>query len=315
MLKNRIVIATAIATAALLPASTGAIATTGTAQVGSTISATAWERAVDGFAYNDGYYAPLPDGDFDEYVYRLFAGDTNVDVQSTDRYDGLTEAQQNQWYEDAGLAPYEFSWHGFFCLSDTVTDGTIGVQSDAGIELADMIYIAADEQFPNLNREYYEDYVVQMYNFWSDGSIFDVTDYNSDFRSTVGYDVRDWGTTVFSSSYADFSCPTGSTIVYGTVMDPNDSANPAIDRELTIPEVLTLELGNGDIVRVNSQGVFLGVTGITYYDEFNAALWGMTQVDGELAATGVGVNVGAIVAVATGAIAAGIGVLRRRRTN
>jgi hypothetical protein len=48
--------------------------------------------------------------------------------------------------------------------------------------------------------------------------------------------------------------------------------------------------------------------------DFNAALWGVTQVDeSELSDTGLDLNLGALVAVAAGAVIAGVGILRRRR--
>lgn len=70
-----------LAMSAVSVTTTTATATTGTVPVGSTISATAWEREIDGFDYEDGYIVASPDGIIDEYVYRLFDGDSSVDVQ------------------------------------------------------------------------------------------------------------------------------------------------------------------------------------------------------------------------------------------
>lgn len=291
-----------------------AVATSGTTSIGSTISATAWEREISGFTYDDGGTPIGPEGDIEEYVYRIFDGETPVDVQSTAGYVGLTEAEQTQWYEDEGWAPYDFNWVAFYCEAD---DSPAGVKSDAGIVLNEMIYIAADDRFVDSSRIMSSDYHLSFFEPWNDGSLYEVDNPNPDLASTVGYTVtvNGYGDMIFSTSYADFACPADSTLVYGTIADPEDPTSPATDRELTIPEVLSIDTGSGD-VEVASDNVFIGVTGQNYSIAFNAALWGMTQVEGDLADTGLSFDPAALGVIAVGATAVGaVVVARRRRTN
>lgn len=297
-----------LAMSAVSVTTTTATATTGTVPVGSTISATAWEREIDGFDYEDGYIVASPDGIIDEYVYRLFDGDSSVDVQGTGGYEGLTEAEQSQWYVDEGLDPYEFSWTAFYCLADEAPEGTV---TDAGIELDEMIYISAEDLFPTEPRSWNDDYIADLWIPWADMSLFGEGNTNSLAVSTVGYFSDSTGDVIFSTSYADFSCPEGSTLQSGIILDPDNTDNPATDRELTIPEVLAVGLDSG-VTPVNAEGVFIGVTG-TVSVNLNAALWGMTQVDGELANTGASDNLGVAALIGVGAVAAGVAVIRRRR--
>jgi len=310
----RVSLVSALAATALICTSGISTAATSTVAPGTTLTATAWEAAHDGFGYDSGTVIPSPDGDYDEYVYRLFDGETLVDVQSTTGYDGLTDVEQTQWYIDAGLAPYEFSWHAFFCLANSVTDPTDGVQVDAGVTLDEVQYISAEVLFPDASRSMVADYQPGLYGPWNGGTLFDVDNYSVEQRSTVGYySTFSWGDTVFATSYVDATCPADSSLVVAEIREPGTNAL-AVDRQLTVPQTLTVEdsvLGEFDI---DSSGVVIGVTGATYDVEFNAALWGVTQVDeSELSSTGLDLNVGALVAVAAGAVIAGVGVLRRRR--
>jgi len=144
----------AAVTAALAIAPTASAASIGTTPVGSTITATAWERGgLDDFtyAYAGGELQPL-DG-FEEYVYRLHSNGTNVDVQETTGYVGLTEAEQNQWYVDAGYAPYDFTWMAFVCLGDNDINSDAPLV-DRGISLTEMHYASADVMFPSADREW-----------------------------------------------------------------------------------------------------------------------------------------------------------------
>lgn len=278
--------------------------------IGSTISANAWERELDDFRYVLNDTEVFPEDGVHEYVYRIHEGDTLVDVQSTEGYFGLTAAEQSQWYEDAGLAPYEFNWVAFFCQADNDTSATL---TDAGISLNEMVYVAADDLFPDAGRSFFDDYMAELLTPWQDMSIYGVEDPRTDLSTTVGYSVADWNDIVFSTSYADFSCPDGSTLVTGAIQDPANPDTDAVTKALTIPEVLTIEADSGDL-RVNADGVFIGVTGQQYNLDFNAALWGMTQVDGELADTGVDSTAGVLALAGLTAVVLGAFALRRRST-
>lgn len=183
--------------------------------------------------------------------------------------------------------------------------------TDAGIELDEMIYISAEDLFPTEPRSWNDDYIADLWIPWADMSLFGEGNTNSLAVSTVGYFSDSTGDVIFSTSYADFSCPEGSTLQSGIILDPDNTDNPATDRELTIPEVLAVGLDSG-VTPVNAEGVFIGVTG-TVSVNLNAALWGMTQVDGELANTGASDNLGVAALIGVGAVAAGVAVIRRRR--
>jgi hypothetical protein len=311
----RLALASTFAVMAFVGAPNMATASTTTVTPGTTLSATAWETDHDGFSYDSGTVIPSsPGGAYDEYVYRLFDGETLVDVQSTAGYDGLTEAEQTQWYIDAGFAPYEFSWHAFFCLADSVTDPSVGVQSDAGVTLNEVTYFSAEQLFPTASREMAADYQPDLYGPWNTGTLFEVDGYSEEQRSTVGYYATfSWGDLVFATSYVDATCPSSSSLVVAEIHEPGTNSL-AVDRELTVPQTLTVEDSVLGEFELDSSGVVIGVTGAAYDLDFNAALWGVTQVDeSELSSTGLDVNLGALVAVAAGAVIAGTGILRRRR--
>jgi hypothetical protein len=304
----------ALVATALIGVSGISTASTSTVAPGTTLTATAWETDHDGFSYDSNSVTIVPDGTYDEYVYRLFDGTVSVDAQSTDGYDGLTDAEQTQWYIAAGLAPYEFSWHAFFCLADSVTDPSVGVQTDAGVVLNEVKYHSAAQLFPTTDRQITRDYQPLLYNKWNDGSLFEVEAYSVEQRSTVGYVSNEYNDLVFGTSYVDATCPTDATLVVAEINEPG-SNSLAVDRELTVPQTLTVEDSVLGEFEVDSSGVILGVTGAVGYNvDFNAALWGVTQVsDSELSNTGLDLNLGALGAVAAGAVIAGVGILRRRR--
>ena len=310
----RLALTSLLAVAALVGLPNTATATTSTVAPGTTLSATAWETDHDGFSYDSSSVTIVPDGMYDEYVYRLFAGTSLVDPQQTDGYVGLTEAEQTQWYIDAGLDPYEFSWHAFFCLADSVTDPSVGVQSDAGVTLNEVKYYSAAQLFPTTDRQIIRDYQPLLYDKWNDGSLFEVDTYSEEQRSTVGYVSNMYNDLIFATSYVDATCPLDATLVVAEIHEPGTNSL-AVDRELTVPQTLTVDDSVLGEFEVDSSGVIIGVTGAVGYNvDFNAALWGVTQVDeSELSSTGLDVNLGALVAVAAGAVIAGAGILRRRR--
>ncbi len=99
--------------------------------MGSTITATAWERGeLDDFSYAYAGDNLVPLDGFEEYVYRLHSSGASVDVQGTTGYVGLTEAEQSQWYVDAGYAPYEFTWMAFAPVAGSLNCSD--VPSDSG---------------------------------------------------------------------------------------------------------------------------------------------------------------------------------------
>jgi len=321
-MKTRAIFAVAVAVmAALTSAPAASAASTGTTPVGSTITATAWERGgLDDFRYGGLSVDIRPAGGFEEYVYRIHSGGASVDVQGTSGYEGLTDAEQTQWYVDAGYAPYQFTWIAFTCLA-TLDAQSDNVLVDAGISLTEMHYVAADELFPLANRDYSKDYIDRFQAPYSTDSLFDIDNYSREVASITGYVsevVHGNGVTspfiemLFSVSYPEFSCPVGSNL---EVFQIKDSANPssfAIGRNLVIPDQLSIAI-NGNTRLLAAEGVFVGVTGGAVDYNFNAALWGMTQVDGKLASTGTDASVLGLLGVGLAVVGLAAFVLRRAR--
>jgi len=287
--------------------------------VGSTITANAWERGgLDDFSYGSmgGDVQPL-DG-FEEYVYRLHSSGANVDVQDTAGYIGLTEAEQNQWYVDAGYAPYDFTWMAFMCLRD------FDVNSDAplvdeGINLTEMHYTAADVMFPSADRDFWNDYVPNLSNRLLGGTLFGLDDFDLTKASVTGYTSTVAGQggfsfdeLAFSVSYPEFACPAGTDLEMFPIVDSAIPANYATGRELMISETLVIDVNKSNR-EVAADGVFIGVTGVPLFRDFNAALWGMTQVDGKLATTGAEANGLGLLGVGLAVVGVAAVVQRRAR--
>lgn len=290
-MKTRALFAVAIAsTAALAVAPSASASSTGTTPVGSTITATAWERGgLDDFSYAYAGDNLVPLDGFEEYVYRLHSNGASVDVQETTGYVGLTEAEQNQWYVDAGYAPYDFNWVAFTCLGDYDTNSDAPLV-DEGISLTEMHYTAADVMFPSADRDFWNDYVPNLSNALLGETLFGLDDFDLAKASVTGYTSAVGGggafdELAFSVSYPEFECPDGTDLEMFPIMDSADPGNFATDRDLMISENLIIDVDKNSR-EIAADGVFIGVTGAPLFGDFNAALWGMTQVGGDLADTG-----------------------------
>jgi hypothetical protein len=283
----------AITVILLTPVSSASAA--GMAPVGSTLTATAWERGgLDDFTYDyvaDGVATSpvLPDGGFEEYVYRIYDGSTRADVQSTTGYESLTEAEQYEWYVDAGYAPYDFTWTAFACLAASDVASTDVLITD-DITLTEMHYVAADSLFPTDGREYFDDYLYSFHPSLIDGSAFGVDDFVQGHMSATGYTgilelvgepsvgVPDMA---FSASYPEFECA-GESQLYGfTILNSANTIDRATERDLEVSD--TLHIDDFGVAReLEADGVFIGVTGSGPAPfDYNAALWGMTQIGAE----------------------------------
>jgi len=260
----------------------------GVAPVGSTITATAWERGgLDDFAYTFGAGEILPKDGFEEYVYRVYNGSTLADVQSPAGYDSLTEAEQYEWYIDAGYAtygsPYEFRWTAFACLAAPDVASTDMLITD-DITLNEMHYVAADEVFPSDGRDFYNDYVFSFQPSLVSGTAFGVDGFVQDHMSSTGYSGLDTGNQqefpgiAFSASYPEFECGDESQLYGFTILDSANINDRATVRDLEIGE--TLHIDNfGQARELEAAGVFIGVTGVAPSPfTYNAALWGMTKI-------------------------------------
>ena len=325
-MKTRAIVAVAIAsTAALAVAPSASASSTGTTPVGSTITATAWERGgLDEFKYDNIIdsitYSVLPDGGFEEYVYRVFRGSTTVDVQDTVGYESLTEAEQDQWYVDAGYVPYDFTWIAFACLTESDVS-TPGVIVSDEISLTEMHYVAADVLYPSNTRDYFADYIFDFQPSLIDGSVFGVAEFVPSHMSVAGYPSYvpgpgggPLGDMAFSASYPEFACGGDGEVVGFRIFNSADLTDPATERDLAITETLHVDVF-GEARELKADGVFIGVTGAVVRIEYNAALWGMTQVSGDLAdtgtdATGIALLGGGLAVV--GALTAAVRVSRRR---
>jgi hypothetical protein len=289
------VLATIAATTSVLLAPLSSASAAGVASVGSTLTATAWERGgLDGFAYD--YVAEglptspvLPDGGFEEYVYRIYDGSTRADLQSTAGYDSLSESEQYEWYVDAGYAPYEFTWIAFTCLGvfDVPSSEMLVPQE---ITLTEMHYVSADSLFPTAGREYFDDYLYSFRPSLIDGTAFGVDDFVQGHMSATGYtgilDIDGEPTVAvpdmaFSASYPEFECGVDGQLYGFRILDSADTADQATERDLEVADILHVDVF-GDARELEADGVFIGVTGggPTPF-EYNAALWGMTKIDAE----------------------------------
>jgi hypothetical protein len=331
-MRIRLAASVAIATTASVLVTLPATASSsGVVLVGSTVTATAWERGgLDNFKYDlpidpgdpsSPVLEVIPESGFEEYVYRVYDGSTSVDVQSTEGYEGLTEAEQNQWYVDAGYAPYDFTWLAFACLGAYDQDATDILPSEE-ITLTEMHYVAADVRYPTNDRLYSDDYLGDFQPSLNDGSVFGVDEFVSSHMSVTGYPgvyvwpdgVQAMGDMAFSASYPEFACAGESELVGFRILNSSDISDPATERDLEITETLHVDVF-GEPRELESDGAFIGVTGGIISIEYNAALWGMTQVGGDLAntgtdATGIAMLGGGFAIV--GALAAAARVSRRR---
>jgi LPXTG-motif cell wall-anchored protein len=320
-MKTRAIFAVAVAlTASLAIAPSASAASTGTTPVGSTITATAWERGgLDDFSYI-GYMAEQvrPIGGFEEYVYRIHSSGGSVDVQTASGYDSLTEAEQAEWYVDAGYAPYDFTWIAFTCLApfDAKSDEVL---VDEGISLTEMHYAAADELYPSTGRNM-TDYSMGLEYDYNNGSLFDVDNFSRNLLSTTGY-VSEWVSNgssslstemLFSVSYPEFACPEESDLEAFRIRDSSNPSSFATARDLVISDQFVVD-AYGTNRTLAAEGVFVGVSGFIVNYEFNAALWGMTKVDGKLAATGTDASGLGLLGAGLAAVGIATLVLRRAR--
>jgi LPXTG-motif cell wall-anchored protein len=315
------------ATTSLILAPVSSAFAAGMAPLGSTITATAWERGgLDDFSYvyvADGVPTTTvtPADGFEEYVYRIHDGSESVDIQSSAGYDSLTEAEQYEWYEDAGYAPYEFNWIAFSCLADSDFASTETLISGE-ITLTKMHYVAADSVFPSDGRLYFENYLNSFRTSLLDGTAFLDEGYIPGHSTRTGYPgvVNTEGPTsvgdmAFSASYPEFECA-GDSQPYGfRILDSADIVDTATERDLEIAGTLHID-AFGYARQLEADGVFIGVTGGGGSLSYNAALWGMTQVgDEQLADTGASTaTIAGVAAVGSTLIALGgiVWVLRRR---
>jgi LPXTG-motif cell wall-anchored protein len=296
---HRFVLASLAATTSILLAPVSSASAAGTASVGSTLTATAWERGgLDNFSYvyvADGVPTTTvtPADGFEEYVYRVHVGSASVDVQGTGGYDSLTEAEQYQWYYDAGYAPYEFTWVAYTCLAAADLESTETLITEE-ITLKEMHYVAADSVLPTDGRLYFDDYLNSFRTSLIDGTAFVDDGFIFGNSTRTGYvgliDAVGGPSTVgemaFSASYPEFECAGDSELSGFRILDSADTLDTATERDLEISDTLHIDVF-GDAREVDADGVFIGVTGGGYSLSYNAALWGMTQIGDEpLANTG-----------------------------
>ena len=303
----------------------------GGAYVGETLHATAWETA---FPATTVTATPeLHTNETDIYSYRVgISDDTIVDYQATSGLEELTAAEQEQWYVDAGLAPYEFDWYAFYCAEAIPGSAVPSVlNGDSGANVSQFVYRDASsvDSFPTVTEGTWNAWV----NNLSNGSAFepeiDATggNYLSWLRTVVGTqflgaDEQPAGPPAnLAASYIDLECPTGLPPVRGRILNSSTYDDYAVGRTLTLGSTVFIQdldlspLSIPDVFEVSAPGIYVGVTGSAFQN--NAALWGLTYVNaGARALPNTGVDAGSVWAWASGAGAlalAGMLLVRIRR--
>ncbi len=309
-------------------AATGNTGAGGGAFAGDTLVATAWETSVDPFTEDDGVLRHAEDTDL--YNYRIgLEGGQIIDFQPTDGFEGLTAAEQDQWYVDAGLAPYEFDWFAFYCpaarlgsLEPTAKD------SDAGINLVSVPYHTVAEQigYPAFTGSEFNDWYNSVVFGWTFAA--DITStFDSDFLASTVTEMLDSSNignginAVLATSYLNFTCPDGYAPLMGRVLNSSASGDYAVDRSLVLGSSMFVEPVNllnspVPIVEVSSAGTYIAVTGQASVNA-NASLWGVSYVnDGTRALPNTGRDSSSFWAMTAGAATlalVGLGLVALRR--
>jgi outer membrane protein OmpA-like peptidoglycan-associated protein len=276
-------------------------ATTNSPKTGETLWASAFERVLprtlfkedvaqdpedpsDDYRTNTADY-PTPE----EYVYRITkepnAPATSVDHQSNEGYESLTDAEQSQWYVDAGLGGenYEFSWNAFMCVSYpsnvlTVTKPTGLKYSYAsredGILLDGSLNVAHNFMF----KEAATDWIDAEFGSWQTPRSAVGTKHNNNpyTQAFIGDSDGIYYSFVWGMVDVSASCGSGQTLeALRIVVDQN---TPITTKNFVIPETLNLSHVGNVATDVPSAGITIGVTGGSGAPEYNAALWGLTTI-------------------------------------
>jgi outer membrane protein OmpA-like peptidoglycan-associated protein len=274
---------------------------TNSPKVGDTVWASAFERelpralfkediAQDPNEASDDYRTntadfPTPE----EYVYRITkqpnVSATSVDHQPYDAYESLTEAEQRQWYEDAGLGGdnYQFSWNAFMCVS--YPDNAIAVTKPTGLKYS---YTSREDGIlsdGSLNASYNFmfkdaaiDWINAAYGSWQTTRSAVGTKHNNDpyTQAFLGDSDGVWYSFVWGFVDVSASCGAGQTLeALQIVVDQN---TPITTKNFEIPETLNLSHVGNVASGVPSAGITIGVTGGGGAPEYNAALWGLTTI-------------------------------------
>ena len=274
---------------------------TNSPKVGETVWASAFERelpralfkediAQDPNEVSDDYRTntvdfPTPE----EYVYRITkqpnVSATSVDHQPYDAYESLTEAEQLQWYEDAGLGGenYQFSWNAFMCVS--YPDNALAVTKPTGLKYS---YTSREDGIlsdGSLNAAYnfmYKDvatdWINAAYGSWQTTRSAVGTKHNNDpyTQAFLGDSDGVWYSFVWGFVDVSASCGAGQTLeALQIVVDQN---TPITTKNFEIPETLNLSHVGNVASGVPSAGITIGVTGGGGAPEYNAALWGLTTI-------------------------------------
>lgn len=311
--KSRFVVAGAVVAALVTGSVSGAVAATssgsngsgGGAFSGDTIVATAWESVAGDFSFE--LPPMLHPEDLDVYHYRVgVEGGAIIDSQPTEGLDSLTEAEQNQWYVDAGLAPYEFEWLVFYCpeIAPGSAEEPTAVLTDPSVTLDQIVSRSVGDAtgFPAFDVNTF----FTWHESFNDGSAFEPEiaqkDFLAEFSSNVQTNLlnefdQPYGQyAVLAGSYLDFSCPTsGNQPMVGRILNSSQVDDFAVNRSLAIGDTIYFQgsiapLSLPTVYSIPSAGTYIGVTGRPQFDS-NAALWGVTHVnDGVRALPDTGID-------------------------
>jgi hypothetical protein len=263
-------------------------------KIGEKVFASAFEKHLPDFGTGG-----IPE----EYVYRITKQEnvptSSVDLQANGVYHSLTEAEQNQWYEDIGFDPvsapannpYLFSWRAFMCVAEVNGAVTISKPNNLSLSYASrdysgssavnhwMLFKNASEQLQESSATSTRTVTGLFYNSTAHTTAVNGPDVVADLY----YSPLDTSNTPYSFGISEVhsSCGAGKTLEALEVVDAGGTA-PIVTKDFVITPSLKLKRG-GDFFNQNASGITIGVTGgggppPQYAASFNAALWGLTTI-------------------------------------
>jgi outer membrane protein OmpA-like peptidoglycan-associated protein len=260
-------------------------------KIGEKVFASAFEKELPDFGTGS-----IPE----EYVYRITKQKnvpaSSVDLQANGVYHSLTEAEQNQWYEDIGFDPvsapannpYLFSWRAFMCVE---VNGAVTISKPNSLSLS---YASRDYSgsaavkhwmlFKNASEQLQESSASSTRTVT--GLIYNATVHSAvngpDVDKSSVFDGLDTSSAPYSFGISEVysSCGAGKNLEGLQIVDAGGA--PLVTKDFEITPSLKLKRG-GDFFTQNASGITIGVTGAggpppQFAGSFNAALWGLTTI-------------------------------------
>jgi outer membrane protein OmpA-like peptidoglycan-associated protein len=261
-------------------------------KIGEKVFASAFEKHLPDFGTGG-----IPE----EYVYRITKQEnvptSSVDLQANGVYHSLTEAEQNQWYEDIGFDPvsapannpYLFSWRAFMCVAEVNGAVTIRKPNNLSLSYASRDYSGSSAVnhwmlFKNASEQLQESSASSTRTVT--GLIYNATAHSAvngpDVDKSYYFDDLDTSTAPYSFGISEVysSCGAGKNLEGLQIVDVGGA--PLVTKDFEITPSLKLKRG-GDFFTHDAGGITIGVTGAggpppQFAGSFNAALWGLTTI-------------------------------------